>query len=143
MVLLKLGYLDDEAGSMTPEKINAASKQTLAGKFSNHYSVLLVLQAAQVAVEVEKNDGNVKDHWCTGPISNVKLENGRISYDIDCTKTGVDGFKGEYHVVSQNDGNTEFKPSKKSGNVTVEDGAIWKYVGEKQPLEKTGGASIH
>ena len=143
MVLLKLGYLDDEAGSMTPEKINAASKQTLAGKFSNHYSVLLVIQAAQVAVEVEKNDGNVKDHWCTGPISNVKLENGRISYDIDCTKTGVDGFKGEYHVVSQNDGNTEFKPSKKSGNVTVEDGAIWKYVGEKQPLEKTGGASIH
>ncbi len=143
MVLLKLGYLDDEAGSMTPTKINAASKETLAGKFSNHYSVLLVLQAAKVAVEVEKNDGNVKDHWCTGPISNVKLENGRISYDIDCTKTGVDGFKGEYHVVSQNDDNTEFKPSKKSGNVSVEEGAIWKYVGEKQPLEKTGGASIH
>lgn len=137
-ILLNWGYIDTEAGSTEPKMKNFNGKDYLCGKLSNKYSILLLLQKANVVVEVEKNP-KAPDQWIAGPISNVALNDGKISYDVDCTKTGV-YYKGKYKFSQKAQAGNEYSAQQLDSNHrgTFNSDKTYYFRSEKKPLDGTG-----
>ena len=118
------------------------------GKLSNDFKVLLLLQKSGIDVEVEHNpSNNVKDHWVRGPITNVqKDDSGRISYDVDCTNTGLE-IKGKYTITQDTAGGTVYHAKKAAGSTaqgSVEEKTNLHFEEEGNPLKnKSGKALVH
>lgn len=116
-LLCLLDVIKEDDGSTRPQNASNSSTNYLCGKFYNNYRILKILEKSGVTVEVEYNPTNAakKDHWITGPISNVKVENKVISYEVDCSRTGK-VFNGKYKFTGTDNNNTTFKVQQLDSN---------------------------
>ncbi len=145
IILIKLGYINKDAGSLEPTKANGKSKDYLVAKATVNPKVAILQQVSTVAVEVEKYTGSnttQADYYITGPVSGIETENVKrdndsteyaMSYIIDCGATGVKGFQGKYKVYVPKDCKVGDKvKAEKVGGTATQKVYEWTYKGEGQ-----------
>lgn len=137
VILTKLGYMDNEAGSTEPKRKSFNGKDYVCGKLSNKCSILILLERAKVVVEVEKNP-NAKDQWISGPITNVTVDSdGKISYEVDCSETGM--FGNTYKFAQKTKGGNKFGATLiKHNSGTFHKNREYTFTNEKTPLSSNG-----
>ena len=102
-------------------------------------NILKLCAAAKVPIFVAHTEGpNVVDKTIEGIISDVKEENGKLTYNIDCTQSGTQGNK--YLVTKKDDNTYNFKVTTKGKNVKLANDNIdnYDYSYSGSYLQRTG-----
>lgn len=141
LILLKLGYIDDDAGSAQPDEQPGTTHNFLCGKTTNNPKIMQLLCNAKITTEFYHGQGGRNDNWMAGLIEdlNVDASSGRVTrFTLNCDNAGRTGFKGSYAVEITYEGDSiEYKFTEHSGNnrtIVQNASATLTFVEEKQCL---------